>query len=358
MAGRGWAWTAYDWDEGRLFNYVGDAQNTFPIWNATPLVALDVYEHAYFLDYQTDRGAYIDAFFDNLDWATVDDWVVEVPDSAEVAGIDRRSRFSSSPATCSARCRSGTGSSALTTARTCASTAAATSARSNVWRVYGRRYGVPVDAARRREGLRGGHSPACSSPAISSACSPAARRCPATGGRSSSASGRAGRRSRRPAASSRASRRSSGSPASCSGCGLFLLFRYASVASIGAAAGAAARRLGPRRAVAGDRLRGAGRRRRADPAPRQHQAAARRHREPVPLPPDSAGLSWRRRALGSAAARSQSSRLVWRSGATPAELAAELADRSGALGDHVVRVDRLEVHAAGRARSRRRSSVG
>jgi Fe-Mn family superoxide dismutase len=75
MAGRGWAWTAYDWDEGRLFNYIGDAQNTFPIWNATPLVALDVYEHAYFLDYQTDRASYIDAFFDNLDWATVNDWV-------------------------------------------------------------------------------------------------------------------------------------------------------------------------------------------------------------------------------------------------------------------------------------------
>jgi Fe-Mn family superoxide dismutase len=75
MAGRGWAWTAYDWDEGRLFNYLGDAQNTFPIWNATPLVALDVYEHAYFLDFQTDRGAYIDVFFNNLDWAVVNDWV-------------------------------------------------------------------------------------------------------------------------------------------------------------------------------------------------------------------------------------------------------------------------------------------
>jgi Fe-Mn family superoxide dismutase len=75
MSGRGWAWTAYDWDEGRLFNYVGDAQNTFPIWNATPLVALDVYEHAYFLDYQTDRGSYIDAFFNNLDWAAVNQWV-------------------------------------------------------------------------------------------------------------------------------------------------------------------------------------------------------------------------------------------------------------------------------------------
>jgi Fe-Mn family superoxide dismutase len=75
MAGRGWAWTAYDWDEGRLFNYVGDAQNTFPIWNATPLVALDVYEHAYFLDFQTDRAGYIDAFLDNLDWDVVNGWV-------------------------------------------------------------------------------------------------------------------------------------------------------------------------------------------------------------------------------------------------------------------------------------------
>ena len=75
MGGRGWAWTAYDWDEGRLFNYIGDAQNSYPIWNATPLVALDVYEHAYFLDYRTDRAAYIDAFFQNLDWATVNNWV-------------------------------------------------------------------------------------------------------------------------------------------------------------------------------------------------------------------------------------------------------------------------------------------
>ena len=75
MAGRGWAWTAYDWDEGRLFNYVGDTQNTYPIWNATPLIALDVYEHAYFLDYQTDRASYIDAFFDNVDWSTINDWV-------------------------------------------------------------------------------------------------------------------------------------------------------------------------------------------------------------------------------------------------------------------------------------------
>jgi Fe-Mn family superoxide dismutase len=72
MAARGWAWLAYDWKFAKLFNYIGDAQNTFPVWNATPLVALDVYEHAYYLDFQTKRADYIDVFFKNLDWAKVE----------------------------------------------------------------------------------------------------------------------------------------------------------------------------------------------------------------------------------------------------------------------------------------------
>jgi Fe-Mn family superoxide dismutase len=75
MAARGWAWTVYDRDERRLLNVIGDSQNTYPLWNATPLVALDVHEHAYFLDYQTDRAAYLDALFDNLDWRVVNGWV-------------------------------------------------------------------------------------------------------------------------------------------------------------------------------------------------------------------------------------------------------------------------------------------
>ena len=81
MAARGWAWTAYDWDERRLFNYGGDTQSAAPVWNATPLVALDVDEHAYFLDYRTDRAAYIDAFFSNLDWGVVNGWLsaYEIP---------------------------------------------------------------------------------------------------------------------------------------------------------------------------------------------------------------------------------------------------------------------------------------
>jgi len=32
---------------------------------------LDTYEHAYFMDYGSARGAYVDAFLNNLDWSAV-----------------------------------------------------------------------------------------------------------------------------------------------------------------------------------------------------------------------------------------------------------------------------------------------
>jgi Fe-Mn family superoxide dismutase len=71
MAARGWAWVAWDWDWQRLDVYIGDAQNTFPVWNATPIIALDVYEHSYIRDFSTARPKYIDAYLANLDWADV-----------------------------------------------------------------------------------------------------------------------------------------------------------------------------------------------------------------------------------------------------------------------------------------------
>jgi len=71
LAARGWVWLAYDHDWNVLTTATGDAQNTFPIWNATPILAMDVYEHAYWLDYGRARAKYIDAFFNNLDWDVV-----------------------------------------------------------------------------------------------------------------------------------------------------------------------------------------------------------------------------------------------------------------------------------------------
>lgn len=73
IAARGWVWLAYDWNTGKIFNYLGDSQNTYPIWDATPLVALDTYEHAYWMDFGTGRAGYIDAFFNNLNWKVVEE---------------------------------------------------------------------------------------------------------------------------------------------------------------------------------------------------------------------------------------------------------------------------------------------
>ena len=73
ISARGWVWTAWNYREQRLFNYLGDAQNTFPVWHAYPVVALDTYEHAYFIDYGVNRASYIDAFFENLDWNRIED---------------------------------------------------------------------------------------------------------------------------------------------------------------------------------------------------------------------------------------------------------------------------------------------
>jgi Fe-Mn family superoxide dismutase len=72
IAARGWVWTAWNYNEERLFNYIGDAQNSYPVWGCLPIVALDTYEHAYFMDFGTARASYIDSFFENIDWEVVE----------------------------------------------------------------------------------------------------------------------------------------------------------------------------------------------------------------------------------------------------------------------------------------------
>ena len=71
ISSRGWAFLGYDMEEQRVFNYAGDSQDTYPAWNNGLVLAMDVYEHAYYLDYQTGRAKYIDAWFENVDWNAV-----------------------------------------------------------------------------------------------------------------------------------------------------------------------------------------------------------------------------------------------------------------------------------------------
>ncbi len=72
ISARGWVWTIWHSAESKLINHIGDSQNTYGFWGAIPLVALDTYEHAYFLDYGVNRGGYVDSFFENMDWSIVE----------------------------------------------------------------------------------------------------------------------------------------------------------------------------------------------------------------------------------------------------------------------------------------------
>jgi superoxide dismutase, Fe-Mn family len=69
IASRGWVVLAYDLNDAHLHLYVADRHDQGGVWGAVPLLVLDVYEHAYFLDYATARKKYIDAFVSNVDWS-------------------------------------------------------------------------------------------------------------------------------------------------------------------------------------------------------------------------------------------------------------------------------------------------
>lgn len=68
MVSRGWVVLAYDFNTGKLHNYLCDAHNHGGIWGAMPIMVLDMYEHAYFIDYGSDRKTYIEDYMKNLNW--------------------------------------------------------------------------------------------------------------------------------------------------------------------------------------------------------------------------------------------------------------------------------------------------
>ncbi|MDF1496557.1 MAG: superoxide dismutase [Patescibacteria group bacterium] len=71
MAARGWVVLAWDTHDKALRIYTGDAHNHGGVWGAIPLLVLDVYEHAYFIDFGSDRKAYIEEFFKHVNWENV-----------------------------------------------------------------------------------------------------------------------------------------------------------------------------------------------------------------------------------------------------------------------------------------------
>ncbi len=63
--GSGWTWLVYDGDKLSITK-TGNAETPIVQENVKPLLTMDVWEHAYYLDYQNKRPDYIEIFLDHL----------------------------------------------------------------------------------------------------------------------------------------------------------------------------------------------------------------------------------------------------------------------------------------------------
>jgi len=68
---RGWVIVGYNTRGGYIDTFGLDMHNMWSPASTVPLLVLDVYEHAYMIDYGIDRAKYLDAFAKNLDWEVV-----------------------------------------------------------------------------------------------------------------------------------------------------------------------------------------------------------------------------------------------------------------------------------------------
>ena len=77
--GIGWAMLYFDKKENRPFNAWIDEQHLGQLQDCTPIIALDMWEHAYLFDYvPSEKKKYIEAFFENLNWENIEKNFIEV----------------------------------------------------------------------------------------------------------------------------------------------------------------------------------------------------------------------------------------------------------------------------------------
>ena len=72
IAVRGWVVLAYENLSKSLRIFGADAHDVGAVWDTRLILVMDVYEHAYFLDFGTKRADYVKAFWKNIDWGEVE----------------------------------------------------------------------------------------------------------------------------------------------------------------------------------------------------------------------------------------------------------------------------------------------
>lgn len=72
MRGIGWVVLYQDTSNGKLINFWVNEHDVSHPAGGNPLLIMDVFEHAFMIDYGLKRADYIDSFFKNIDWKAVE----------------------------------------------------------------------------------------------------------------------------------------------------------------------------------------------------------------------------------------------------------------------------------------------
>jgi Fe-Mn family superoxide dismutase len=72
ISARGWAILALQPVSGKLYNFVSDVHDVGIPVLGIPLVVIDCYEHAFYVDYKNKKGDYVSAYPKHIDWAEID----------------------------------------------------------------------------------------------------------------------------------------------------------------------------------------------------------------------------------------------------------------------------------------------
>lgn len=71
VEGSGWALLVWEPNGGQLVVLQSEKHQNLTQWGVIPLLVLDVWEHAYYLKYQNNRGAYVDNWWNVVNWSDV-----------------------------------------------------------------------------------------------------------------------------------------------------------------------------------------------------------------------------------------------------------------------------------------------
>ena len=77
MRGIGWVVLYEDQTSRKLMNVWINEHDGGHLAGCRPILVMDVFEHAYFTDYQTERAKYLELFFANINWEVVNERLIE-----------------------------------------------------------------------------------------------------------------------------------------------------------------------------------------------------------------------------------------------------------------------------------------